>query len=148
MFPEADNLGMIEAIRAEYDPKASLIAAHVTLVYPFRDDLSDDNLRAHIDGAIADMAPFAVRFERPREFDDGYLALEATTGRAELIDLHDRLYGGPLARHLSHVHEYRPHVTLARVDDPRMRPRILDAIRQRSPAIETTLHDVVIFRIP
>jgi 2'-5' RNA ligase len=147
MFPEADNLSQIEDIRAQYDPHARYIAAHVTLVFPFTDELSDDQLRAHVAGATLNMAPFSARFENPRDFDDGYIALEATTGRRELLDLHDRLYSGPLARHLSAVHTYRPHVTLAKVDDPRMRPRILEAIRQQAPVIETTLHEVTIFTI-
>jgi 2'-5' RNA ligase len=147
MFPKSDNLGQIEDIRAQYDPHARYIAAHVTLVFPFADDVSDEGLRAHVSAATRTMAPFTARFENPRDFDDGYIALEATTGRRELIDLHDRLYSGPLARHLSAVHTYRPHVTLAKVDDPRMRPRILEAIRQQTPVIETTLHAVTIFTI-
>jgi 2'-5' RNA ligase len=147
MFPQADNLGLIEEIRGQHDPYARFIAAHVTLVIPFTDDVPDDGLRAHIAAAKRNMAPFSAHFENPRDFDDGYIALEATTGRRELIDLHDRLYSGPLARHLSAVHTYRPHVTLAKVDDPRMRPRILEAIRQQSPVIETTLHEVTIFTV-
>jgi 2'-5' RNA ligase len=147
MFPAGDTLGVIEEIRARYDPQASFISAHVTLVFPFSDNLADDDLRAHLAAATAGMAPFAARFEQPREFDDGYIALAATTGRRELMALHDRLYTGPLARHLSPVHTYRPHVTLARVDDPRGRPAVLDAIRRQSPMIAATLHEVAIFTI-
>ena len=147
MFPEAENLGTIEAIRSQHDPQVSLIAAHVTLVFPFADDLSAETLRNHIHDIASGHAPFLARFEQPREFDDGYIALAATTGRRELVDLHDRLYSGPLARHLSDVHTYRPHVTLARVDDPRLRTRALDAICRLSPVIETTLREIVVFGI-
>src|SRR5687768_14031042 len=117
LFPTGDQLGAVEAIRQQYDPLANVIAGHITLVFPFEGDDTAEQLRAHVEASVADVSPFAVRLEGVTTGGDGYLFLNVAAGRDRVIALHDRLYTGMLARHLSHERAYMPHLTLGRIAD-------------------------------
>ena len=44
IFPKFKNIDLIQKIRNKYDPLANLIAPHITLVFPFSDDISNEDL--------------------------------------------------------------------------------------------------------
>jgi 2'-5' RNA ligase len=62
-FPQGNGLHVIESLRRRFDPLATAIAAHATLVFPFASDVSDVDLRAHVEHALEGQPPFRVRFE-------------------------------------------------------------------------------------
>ena len=39
IFPEFDNIDIIDEIRAKYDPLAKLVRPHITIVFPFEMDI-------------------------------------------------------------------------------------------------------------
>ena len=63
MFPTGEGLAAIESIRRRHDPQASLIGAHVTLVFPFQSELSVSALRAHLADCLRGVTPFHARFD-------------------------------------------------------------------------------------
>src|SRR5215218_5033770 len=91
VFPQADQFDVVERMRRRYDPQARLIAAHVTIVFPFEDAMSDADLKAHVREATTGVAPFKVRFTGVSPAED-YLFLEPSNGIDRLIALHNRLY--------------------------------------------------------
>lgn len=77
----------IERIRERYDPMASQIAAHVTLVFPT--DVTEAAVLAQVTTVLRSSRPIAVMFRRATTFrdivDSGYhVFLLAEEGHTEL----------------------------------------------------------------
>jgi len=111
-FPECDAHEQIETIRRRYDPLSGVIDAHVTLVFPFGDAIDQSGLARHVAGALTGLQPFDITLETVSAERDGYVFLNIGAGAERLAAIHDRLYSGPLARHRSRTHDYRPHITV------------------------------------
>ena len=61
-FPKIESGGewaKIVGLRCRHDPLASVIAPHVTLVFPFDDPVPDEELHAHVERALAGIPGFA-----------------------------------------------------------------------------------------
>lgn len=123
MFPAGEGLAAMESIRRRHDPQASLIGAHVTLVFPFQSKLSVSALRAHLAECLRGVTPFHARFDNVTAADGEYVFLEPTRGGKQMVALHGRLHTGVLKEHLSAVHQYLPHVTLGGFRMPSSVPR-------------------------
>jgi len=141
------SLEEIDAIRAAFDPLARAIGPHITLVFPFESELFSSEIESHVRAVLADRDPFEIRLDGITG-DAGYIFLNVSTGRDELIRLHDMLYSGPLASHLSLEHLYNPHLTLGRVQDPATFTAALADVVQRAPTVEPCAWDLAVQRIP
>jgi 2'-5' RNA ligase len=146
VFPQANQFDVVERMRRRYDPQARLIAAHVTIVFPFDDPIPDADLRAHIVEATSGLAPFTVRFGGVTTADD-YIFLTPTTGVDRLMALHNRLYTGPLVRHRSRTLPYQPHVTLGRVPEPGAQAEAVDIMRNSIADFDAEVSAVCVFRL-
>jgi 2'-5' RNA ligase len=129
----------IEAIRARHDHAAGIVPAHFTLVYPLA-DLPAAELIAHAQSIAADTAPipFATRIALPwpdATSHETQVFLVPDEGFSALARLHNHLYGGPLAPHLRHDLPSIPHITVARLADPRAAKAIADDLNALSFAI-------------
>jgi 2'-5' RNA ligase len=114
------DLRRIEMIRRRHDPQHALIPAHVTLVFPFEAPDADAVAR-HMASVAAGQGAIAVRlsaFLAVRDATAGrsHVFLVPDQGRAEVEDLHDLLYSGPLAGALRSDIAFIPHVTVAARD--------------------------------
>ena len=117
-----DDRRWIERARALYDPQASRIAAHFTLVFPT--EAAEVDVLAHTRGVVASNEPMAVVLRRAVAFPDpmsggAFVCLLADDGGRELRVLHETLYDGVLATHRRRDAPFRPHVTIgadARLD--------------------------------
>lgn len=47
IFPEFENMSVINGIRDKYDPLAKYVRPHITLVFPFQSDISSIELKKH-----------------------------------------------------------------------------------------------------
>lgn len=141
IFPDPRHLADINRLRARFDPLARVIAPHITLVFPFNTDEGKIDLRAHVDRAIGDVPAFIIRLAGVTGGGENgeYLFLNVEHGSRGVIELHDRLYSGILARHLSLDHPYVPHLTVGRVRDPAAFP---EALAEASSANLTLTVDV------
>lgn len=117
IFPEIAEIADIEAVRRRYDPLALQLPAHLTLVFPFDSDFSDTDLHAHIAGCVRDLGTLTLTLGEVTGHIGEYLFLNVKRGNDDLIALHDRLYTGPLAPHLSPAHTFTPHLTVGRLSD-------------------------------
>lgn len=146
VFPQATQFDVVERMRRRYDPQARLIAAHVTIVFPFDDPMSDAELRAHVLEATTGLSSFTIRFSGVTPADD-YIFLHPATGVDRLLALHKRLYTGPLRRHRSRTHTFQPHVTLGRVADDRSRVEATDIMRNSIVDFDAEVSAVCVFRL-
>ena len=147
ILPRFDGPDQIEQLRRRFDPLASRIAPHITLVFPFESELSADQLRAHIGQAIQGIAPFKVQLRGITEHDGEYLFLNVVRGVDRLIELHDRLYSGPLASHLMPEIPYHPHVTVGRLAGRTALSNALAIAREVRGTFQTVVRDIATVRI-
>jgi 2'-5' RNA ligase len=114
------DLRRVEAIRRRHDPHHALIAAHVTLVFGF--ETPDAQIAAaHLAAIAAVQGAIALRLSSfvavPDAFGGGsHVFAVPDQGRAEIEDLPDRLYAGPLGAGLRADIPFIPHVTVAARD--------------------------------
>jgi 2'-5' RNA ligase len=111
------DLARIESIRRRYDPHHAIITAHVTLVFPFETP-DAETAGAHLASITQSQGAIALRLSAYLAVRDAsdlqtHVFAVPDQGRAEIEDLHDRLYAGPLAGQLRADIPFIPHVTVA-----------------------------------
>lgn len=147
-FPRIDALAAIEAIRARFDPLAGIIAAHVTLVFPFDGTIPIEEVQSHVQAAASQTPAFRADVAAAPRIDGEYLFLDISSGADAFVALHDRLYDGMLGAHRSRTHIYQPHITIARSATPaRLRDAAADAKSGLPPAITALIDHVAMFRL-
>ena len=149
IFPEfqPEQRTLIDRLRASYDPLASAIAPHVTLVFPFEALLSAGDLLAHMRASVATIAPFAVELRGVTGQEDEYLFLNVKRGNDEIIALHDQLYTGPLAPYRSPRYTYTPHLTVGRLTPGEGFDTALAEASTLTETFQTTIREITGYRI-
>lgn len=116
IFPEMYNYHEIQEIRTKYDPLAQNIAPHISLVFPFASEMSNEELFQKVTAKLTGIKSFPVTFDHLGSDDNGYIWLEAHHGKDRLIKLHDLLYSDEsLEPFLRSDIPYVPHITLGQV---------------------------------
>lgn len=139
-FPCFDGIERIEAFRARHDPAASLIPAHVSLVFPFGTALTRLQVETHVQRVVSRWPPIPVTFRRVRTEANEFVFLMAQRGAASIKGLHERLYTRSLRHHLRRDLPYEPHITLARQGDYE---RLQAALAEAEEAFGGEFHDVL-----
>ncbi len=116
-FPDFDGMDRLEALREHHDPASRLIAAHLTLVFPFATALTALQIETHVRRVVARWPAIQVTFRRPRLHVNEFVFLMASRGAASITALHDALYTRSLQPHLRRDIPYEPHITIARNAD-------------------------------
>ncbi len=114
LFPKFDNMEIIEDIRKDCDELYSVIQPHITIVFPFIDDISDEDLIKNVRSYFMDKTKFYVKFSGTSYSEDNYIFLNCVTGVENIIKLHDDLYNKYFFNHLSD-REYIPHITIGQI---------------------------------
>jgi 2'-5' RNA ligase len=136
----------IAAVRRRFDPLAAEIPPHLTLVFPFEDPISEAELERHVRGALGGVRSFPVVLADITAHESEYLFLNVKRGNDALIQLHDVLYGGPLAAHRLRTHTFVPHLTVGRVP-PSDLGAALDATAELAAAIPATVDTISVYRV-
>ena len=113
-FPRFDGLAGVEAFRGRHDPMASIIAAHLTLVFPFPTALTRLQVETHVKRVASRWPPIPVTFRAVRMHANEFVFLMASRGSASITALHDRLYTRSIRPYLRADLPYEPHITIAR----------------------------------
>ena len=114
LFPKFDNVDIIENIRKECDKLYGIIQPHITIVFPFIDDISDEGLIKKVRKYFENKTKFFVRFSGISYSEDDYIFLNCVEGEKEIIKLHDELYNKYFSNHLSD-RKYIPHITIGQI---------------------------------
>ena len=112
IFPRFKNIDLIQKIRNKYDPLANLIAPHITLAFPFSDNISNEELISNLTRLLKNFKPFLINFKGISLSDDNYIFLNCVKGNQEIIQLHDEIYNEILPNRLNKSIKYIPHITL------------------------------------
>jgi 2'-5' RNA ligase len=117
IFPEFENIEVINNIRTKYDPLAYLVLPHITLVFPFESGLTNEELKLHLEESLKGIRPFKITLEGFRKQQDqlgNYLFLNVTQGLNEIKDIHHKLYKDKLEPYKSSLN-YIPHMTVGKL---------------------------------
>jgi 2'-5' RNA ligase len=143
VLAEADGR-KIDALRAEHDPNAARIAAHVTLVFPTA-AIAETTLVDRVEAAAKDTAAFPIVLKRilvHQEGDESYLYLVPEQGYDALTALHARLNpqtGGPA---------FTPHVTVARLADRKQARAVATALATKHFAVAGRIDALTVVEVP
>ena len=113
-FPQFANQVLIDRFRGTHDPLAQALPPHLTLVFPFHSRLTLDQLAAHAQKVLRTWPCFPVVMHGFWSAQNEFMGVAAQVGADAMIEIHDRLYRGPLAEFLRPEFDYAPHITLAK----------------------------------
>jgi len=117
IFPKFDNMNIIDEIRNKYDKLANLVEPHITLAFPFKDEISNNDLINKLSSLLKNCHPFDVTFKGVSLSDDNYILLNCIKGDKEILKLHDDIYEEIIPNHLKKSIQYIPHITLGQADN-------------------------------
>ena len=116
IFPKFKNINRIQEIRNKFDKLANLIPPHITLVFPFSDSISNQELVEKLSNLLTGWSSFNIEFHGISLSEDGYIFLNCINGCEEIIKLHDEIYEKILPSHYKKTIKYVPHITLGQAD--------------------------------
>lgn len=117
-FPQFQNQSLIDRFRSSHDPLGQVLPPHLTLVFPFHSRLTLDQLTAHAQKVLRAWPCFPVVMHGHWSAQNEFIGVATQVGADALIEMHDRLYRGPLAEFLRPEFDYTPHITLGRANTP------------------------------
>lgn len=118
IFPEFENIDFINVIRKKYDPLSDLVLPHITLVFPFESDLTNEELEIYLKESLNGVKPFVLELEEFSKQEDvygNYLFLNVKIGMDTIKNIHDRLYKDKL-KQFNHGNDYVPHMTVGKLN--------------------------------
>lgn len=115
IFLCADGLdSRIQEFRKRHDPLGIFLEPHITLVFPFKMNVSDEALVDHVLSQVSSISSFAASIHYQPKIESDYLYLEVEEGAAQIKALRNFLYTG-LLEQLRQDRLYIPHITIGRV---------------------------------
>ena len=63
IFPDFENGEIIDKIREKYDPLAKMVRPHITIVFPFDIQLSDEEIEKILDNRLNGIKAFEIEFQ-------------------------------------------------------------------------------------
>ena len=114
IFPKFENINKIQELRNKCDPLANLIAPHITIAFPFSDNISNEELIKKLTNLLKNFRPFTIVFKGISLSEDNYIFLNCMKGYQEIIELHNEIYKQILTSHLKKSIKYIPHITLGK----------------------------------
>jgi 2'-5' RNA ligase len=117
-FPQFTNHKVIDRFRSVHDPLAQALPPHVTLVFPFHSRLTLEQITAHAQKVLRAWPCFPVVMHGFWSAQNEFIGIGTQVGADAMIEMHDRLYRGPLEEFLRQEFDYTPHITLAQAPEP------------------------------
>lgn len=119
IFPQFPDMEIIDIIRRRYDPLADLVKPHITLVFPFESEITNEELKEILYRRLARIKPFEIELsgitKQQNKFGN-YLFLNVKKGKDKIINIHKILYGNEFKDYHLGV-DYIPHMTIGNLPD-------------------------------
>jgi len=144
IFPKFENIDVINDIRKKYDPLADLVLPHITLVFPFDSELTNEELNLHLNECLSDIQPFKMELEGfSKQINNygNYLLLNVVQGIDEIKNIHDRLYKGKL-KQFDAGYNYVPHMTVGKVSTLELLNKAFDAVNNYGDKFSTVVKKI------
>jgi 2'-5' RNA ligase len=144
IFPEFDNIDVINDIRKKYDPLADLVQPHITLVFPFDSELTNDELKLYLKECLSGIQSFKVElqgFSKQENKYGNYLILNVVQGMDVIKNIHDRLYKDKL-KQFDAGYEYVPHMTVGKVSSTELLEKAFDDVSKCKDKFSTMVKKI------
>ena len=110
-------MDIIDDIRNKYDRLAKLVKPHITLAFPFKDEMGNEDLVSKLSALLKNHSPFEVTFKGISLSDNNYIFLNCIKGDKEILKLHNDIYIKIIPNHFKKSIAYIPHITLGQADN-------------------------------
>lgn len=117
IFPEFENMEIIDDIRNRFDPLAQLVRPHITIVFPFESEMSNEELAVILKNRLKQIKPFALQlggFSIQEDTFGNYLFLNVLQGEEEIRAIHQLLYKNEFKQFDLGL-PYKPHMTVGKL---------------------------------
>ena len=145
IFPEFDNMQIIDDIRNKYDPLAKLVRPHITLVFPFESDMSNEDVAAILDARLTNTFPFEVElkgFSKHSDPSGNYLFLDIVNGKENIIQIHDELYKFEFKNFDLWGSDYIPHITVGKLSSENEMNEAYESIKGIDDSFRTVVNKI------
>ncbi|MGG0239640.1 2'-5' RNA ligase family protein [Bacillus rhizoplanae] len=144
LFLGSDDLYEIEELRRKYDPLFGLISPHITLVFPFMSEVSNENLKKHIETNVSNMNSFHITLSPMVTNAEEYLFVLIEEGKGNIIELHDKLYTDFLQTFLRKEIPYIPHITVGRKSNKEQAVRFIQNLHPFRDTMRFTIDKITV----
>ncbi|HDR7779243.1 MULTISPECIES: 2'-5' RNA ligase family protein [Bacillus] len=141
------SIDKIENIRQKHDPLFGLIPPHITIVFPFKSNISSDALKFHILNLSKGVGKIEIEFANCITNVGNYLFLEVERGKEQIEELHAKLYTGPLLQFLRTDIPYIPHVTVGRKESAELAAEVVKDIHSFPENLQCVIDRISVERI-
>ena len=144
IFPEFKNINIIEDIRKKYDPLQGFILPHITLVFPFESDLTNEELNLYLKESLSDVPPFTLElegFSKQKDRYGYYLFLNVVQGTEVIKNIHDILYKDKL-KEFDLGYKYIPHMTVGKLSSMELLDKAFEDVIQYTDKFSTIVKKI------
>jgi len=144
IFPNFNNMKIIDGIRNKYDPLANKVKPHITLVFPFESEISNDEILRLLEIALRDIGTFKLKlsgFSKIKDKLGNYIFLNVTEGKDEIVKLHKLLYSGILEKFKTD-YPYVPHMTVGKLQTKDELELVYDIVKKYKDIFEMVVDTV------
>lgn len=119
IFPKFNNIDKIQNIRRQYDELSDIIPPHITLVFPFERDFSDEFLQEQLTTICKKYRKFKIKchgitLEKDERINKYFIFLNIIEGESIIRDISGEIYNKIFNKNIPN--DYIPHITLGTVD--------------------------------
>jgi 2'-5' RNA ligase len=144
IFPEFENINIINDIRRKYDHLVDLVPPHITLVFPFDSDLTNEELNLYIKECLSDIHPFEIElegFSKQKDRYGNYLFLNVVQGMNIIKEIHDTLYKDKL-KEFDLGYDYIPHMTVGKLSSIKLLNKAFDDVNRCNDKFSTIVKKI------
>lgn len=144
IFPKFENINIINDIRRKYDPLVDLVPPHITLVFPFDSDLTNEELNLYIKECLSYIHPFKIElegFSKQKDRYGNYLFLNVVQGMNIIKEIHDTLYKDKL-KEFNLGYDYIPHMTVGKLSSIELLNKAFDAVNRCNDKFSTIVKKI------
>ena len=121
IIPDFEEIEEIQEIRKKYDELYKIIPPHITLAFPFKDEISNDDLKIKLKELLKDVKPFKIRckgitLEEDKKVETFYIFLNVLEGKERIKDINKMIYTKIFKKTV--IENYIPHITLGNINNP------------------------------
>ena len=144
IFPEFENMEIIDNIRNQYDPLAKLVRPHITLVFPFKSQMSNEELTQILNTRLMSVKPFELKLGGISKQEDAfgnYIFLDVLRGMKELCNIHQILYNNEFKKFDSGL-PYLPHMTIGKLPTAQLLENAFNNIKSMNNIFSTIVNKI------
>jgi len=144
IFPKFQNMVIIDNIRKQYDPLANLVCPHITMVFPFEDSMSNEELAEILNKRLHTVKPFQLTLagisKKKDEFGN-YLFLNVVQGEEEINFIHQTLYANEF-KEFDKGLPYVPHMTIGKLPTVQLLNEAYESVKGINDTFSTIISKI------